>query len=485
MAIIRLQGEREQKRGIHYELDTASEPIGVGGMGQVFRGISVDERTGSTRPVAIKFMFEDLPPQAIERARREASIMLKNDNLIEMLGFLETQEIGPDGGVRKHYHVVSELLDGVSLSDLLEGKTKNREGQDVPYAVKLLQDYRNDPEHFARTVVMSVLSGLMSLHDAGYIHRDIDPSNIFVTSDEHIKLIDFGIAKQMNDLTTSDKSLTVAGKFMGKPEYAAPELALGDVKHQNQTTDIYAVGILLYQCILGHTPFEGPRHEILEKQIKEKVPVKNIKDKNLRAIIATACEKKQELRYQSSAQMRVALEEMSGVKKAMSAKTKGMIAGGAAAVILILLIVFLVVSHRHSQAQQQAQEAEQAKQEAAFEQKKNDFVVSIQNRILQAKNMSGNVGDDDVAYETGYMNTFGVLKQIEQELKNDTVFKVDINEELPEIGKLKTEVMDTLRSAKDKFEKNKESMLALDQAEAAADYQKRIEKIDSFINNNK
>ena len=236
-------------------------------------------------------MYDDLPPQAIERARREASIQLRNDNLVEMLGFIEIDETTALGEVKKHFHVVSELLTGVSLSDIFEGKTQDRDGEDVAYAVKLQQDFKNDPEHFAKIIVVNVLSGLMALHDAGYIHRDIDPSNIMVTTDGHIKLIDFGIAKQMNTLTTSDKALTVAGKFMGKPEYAAPELALGDIQHQNQTTDIYAMGILLYQCIIGHTPFEGARHEILEKQLKAKLPLDVIKNKDLRAIIARACEK--------------------------------------------------------------------------------------------------------------------------------------------------------------------------------------------------
>jgi len=338
MANIKLQGDAEQRRGIHYEIDTDMEPIGVGGMGQVFKGMMVNEQTGVSKPVAIKFMFDDLPPSAYERARREANIQLHNDNLVEMLGFLEIQEPDGFGSVKKHYHVVSELLEGVSLSDLLDGKTTDRYGKEVPYAVKLLQDYRNDSEHFARTVVMSVISGLMALHDAGYIHRDIDPTNIMVTSDGHIKLIDFGIAKQMNTLTTSDKSLTVAGKFMGKPEYAAPELALGDIKHQNQTTDIYAVGILLYQCVTGHTPFEGPSHEILQKQLKEKIPLSPIKNKALRNIIATACEKRQELRYQTSAQMRVALEQIGQVKPSVASRNKWAIIGIAATVALLAII---------------------------------------------------------------------------------------------------------------------------------------------------
>ena len=346
MSVIRLQGETEKRNGIFYQLDSNDQPIGVGGMGQVYKGICVNERNGATRPVAIKFMFDDLPPHAIERARREASIQLRNDNLVEMLGFIEIAERTPLGDVKMHYHVVSELLTGVSLSDLMEGKTTDRDGQSVAFAEKLLADYKNDSERFARTVVMNVLSGLMALHDAGYIHRDIDPSNIMVTHDGHIKLIDFGIAKQMRTLTTNDKGLTVAGKFMGKPEYAAPELVLGDIQHQDQTTDIYAMGILLYQCIVGHTPYEGARHEILEHQLKDKLPLQVIKNKALRGIIATACEKRQVLRYQTSAQMRVALETMNSKPVGLQDNAKKVSAAVVAAVVILagVSVYFFVIT---------------------------------------------------------------------------------------------------------------------------------------------
>jgi len=315
MAKVRLQGAKEKENGVYYEVDTSSAPIGEGGMGKVYAGKAVDTKTGSTRDVAIKFMFMELPEQAIERARRESSIQLRNDNLVEMLGFIETEEVRSKGEVVKHYHVVSELLNGVSLADILDGKCQDARGNEVPYARKLLNDFSKSPEHFAKVIIKAVLSGLMALHDAGYIHRDIDPSNIMVTDDDKIKLIDFGICKQMNNLTTSDKNLTVANTFIGKPEYASPELCLGDIKHHNQTTDIYSAGVLLYQLITGHVPFEGTRYQIVERQVKEKIPVKDIADKSLRRIVEKACEKRQECRYQTCAEMRVDVENLD-VKRA-------------------------------------------------------------------------------------------------------------------------------------------------------------------------
>lgn len=396
MPLITIQGAAEKRRGIYYQVDSADQPIGVGGMGQVFKGICVDETTGTTREVAIKFVYSDLPPQALERARREASIQLRNDNLIEMLGFIELDEPQPDGTVARRYHVVSELLTGVSLSDLLEGKTKDRNGEDVPFAVKMLQDYRNDPAHFARTIVMGVLSGLMALHDAGYIHRDIDPSNIMLTAEGRIKLIDFGIAKQLGELTTGDRGLTVAGAFMGKPEYAAPELALGDIKHQNQTTDIYAVGILLYQCIVGHTPFEGPRHDVLDKQLKSKLPLAAIKDKGLRTVIATACEKRQDLRYQTAAQMRVALETLGGARRAMATSTKVGIAAAIAAAIIVLAGITLVVKHKQAAERERAEAALIQQQQAEFEAEVNSIVERANTELAMAADTDADNFEDHI-----------------------------------------------------------------------------------------
>lgn len=308
MARTKIQGQIEKEQGIYYEVDSNAVPLGEGGMGKVYAGVCVDEMTGVTKDVAIKFLYDDLDEQTLSHARREASIHLHNDNLVEMYGFSETEEINVLGETVKHYHIASELLDGVTLADVFEGKTDNLHGEKLQLAQGIKIDFEANPYEFAVRIVRNVLSGLMALHDAGYIHRDIDPSNIMLTTDGKIKIIDFGIAKKLSHLGSRDRAMTVSGMFIGKPEYAAPELVLGDIKHQNKTTDIYSVGILLYQCIMGNVPFNGPHHDVLQMQLNKKLPLRNIKNAKLASIIDKATSKKQINRYQSVAEFRAALD---------------------------------------------------------------------------------------------------------------------------------------------------------------------------------
>ena len=324
MLLIQSQENREDR--IHYEVNPEMPPIGVGGMGQVFAGVMVNELSGRRRNVAIKFLFDDLPENILERARREASIRIQNENLVEMIDFVQIDENLSDGRTRPHYHVVSELLEGIMLHDLLNGKTTNTRGEEVDMARAMYLRSKSDRIGFSISIVKNLLSGVMALHDKGFIHRDIDPSNIMVCFDGKIKLIDFGIAKQLTTLSNTDQHLTVVGKFMGKASYAAPELVMGDIHHQNATTDIYAIGIVFFQLLTGRLPFEGASHEILDKQLHEKLPLKMIDNKSLRKIIEKATAKSQADRFQSAAEFRVALERFeksaaskSAVQKAVSA----------------------------------------------------------------------------------------------------------------------------------------------------------------------
>ena len=473
MTIIKLQGEAEKRKGISYQFDIEAAPIGEGGMGKVYRGFCVDERNGAKRPVAIKLLFDDLPASAIERAKREASIQLRNDNLIEMLGFIETQEVTPSGAIVKHGHIVSELLNGVSLYDLLEGKTKDRDGEDVPFAVKMLQDYQNDSEHFAQKVVMSVLSGLLALHDSGYIHRDIDPSNIMLTTDGRIKLIDFGIAKQMNNLTTGDKALTVAGKFMGKPEYAAPELAMGDIQHQNQTTDIYAVGILLYQCIVGHTPFEGARHEVLDMQLHNKIPVDKIKNKAIRNIIATACEKRQERRYQTSAQMRVALENLNGNTQIVNTRKRQILIASAVAVVLILSGIIAVVKIKQNQMRKQAEMM-------LVEHRNQELRQEIEEKISEAESLYDQGIKKKVDnYEKSLMNAYEIFDDIEKTAAGNTAIDYDKKS----VAIRKSAILTALEAVQKEFEAQAGMLEEMDETDMAKSYRDRAEEVNNFVTN--
>lgn len=354
MAIIKLKGNSVQDRNVYYEFDTDTEPLGEGGMGKVYRGRQISELTGISRDVAIKFMFDGLPQSVIDRARREASIQVVSENLIEMMGFIETTSEGPNHSVRSHYHVVSELLSGVMLADLLNGVTSTKDGRQITFAQNLYRMYKEDRANFALIIMKNIASGIMTLHDKGFIHRDIDPTNIMVTEDGKIKLIDFGIAKKLPNhntaggdrLSTQDRSLTMTGQFVGKPQYAAPELVVGDIDYQNETTDIYAMGILFYQLLVGRLPFIGPITKVLEAQKNQKTPVKNIagiKDvDDFRTVVAKATEKEQGKRYQSAAEFRVALD---AIGSGLGPKRWVYYAGGAVLVIILIALGYLGYSN--------------------------------------------------------------------------------------------------------------------------------------------
>lgn len=314
MQIKRLQGDIEKRKGYYYEFDLDSKPIGHGGMGVVYHGLKIDEKTGVSVEVAIKALYDDLPEEVYARAEREASIQLRHDNLVEMLGLISEFEFNRYGSPVYHHYVISEFLHGIELSDLLVGRFSAEIEGENSYAKQLYNNYLKDREKTSVNIIRCILSGVLALHDKGYIHRDIDPSNIMVTSDGCIKLIDFGIAKNLQSLGSKDKLMTAAGKFIGKAEYASPELVLGDVHNQNYTTDVYALGILLYRLLVGRLPFEGSQYEVLQYQLKAKIPVKNIENVALAKVVKKATEKSQNHRYGTIAEFRVAIDTAANYK---------------------------------------------------------------------------------------------------------------------------------------------------------------------------
>ena len=339
MAIQRLQGSEERLEGVFYEYDNEDTPLGEGAMGRVYVGVQVNSVTHQKVPVAIKAIFDNIPEAVVERARREASVRVENPYLLRMLGFIEqpfTVTYNGHTATVMRYFVVMELLQGVTLYQLIQGHTADSLGNEIPAVRSLYDSYVGNKNIVIQSIISKVLKGVVALHNEGYIHRDIDPTNIMITSDGHVKLIDFGICKKLDTLSSTDRNLTATGLFMGKVDYASPELIIGDVLHQNQTTDIYAVGILLFQLCTGHLPFPGSDNEVLLGHMRKKIPLKELKNSPFRKIIAKATQKSQIDRYPHADSM---LEAISRIDFEKSNHHR-IIVG---AVLLLCLIVGCIV----------------------------------------------------------------------------------------------------------------------------------------------
>jgi serine/threonine-protein kinase len=214
-----------------YRLD---ERLGTGGMGTVYRAthLLID------RPVAIKLLnprfVEDEAAQARFRREARAAGRLQHSNAVAVTDFGRTS----DGFV----YIVMELLEGRTLRDVLA---------------------REAPLDPARAVSMTLqISGAVAAaHEAGIIHRDLKPANIFIVQRKDappfVKVLDFGIAKLAADTIDDDdpKTLTAVGVMIGTPKYMSPEQCEGGPL--TPASDVYSLGIILYEMLTGTTPFTG------------------------------------------------------------------------------------------------------------------------------------------------------------------------------------------------------------------------------------
>ncbi len=210
-------------------------------MGRVYRA----RHPVLDREYAIKVLFGDfaVEPKFAERFRREAQSIsrVRHTNIVTVEDFGRT-----DGGL---IFLALELVKGQPLHRIID---------QGPVA----------PEVAAR-IVEQLVEGLGAAHDAGLVHRDIKPQNIMVAADGTVKILDFG-AVNMVEAPTNER-LTAAGNIVGTPAYMAPEQSQdSDV---GPAADFYSVGIVLFEMLTGHLPFNGrTRAEILVKHIAEPVP---------------------------------------------------------------------------------------------------------------------------------------------------------------------------------------------------------------------
>jgi len=249
---------------LNYEI---TAHLGQGGMGTVYR--ATDTMLG--REVALKMLHPQLTiqPQFLERFKKEARVLaqLLHPNIAVIYNFIEQNN---------NHFMVMEFVEGNNLDGLMK-----------KYSVL--------PPEFVVPVFIQALEGLNHAHKKNVFHRDIKPANLMLTPDGTVKLMDFGIAK-----IAGEQKMTQVNKIIGTIEFMAPELIQG--KEATASSDIYAMGLTLYEVLSGKLPFENDTdynlmQAILKKKINPPEKMNASIPKALSDIVMKALDKNPENRY--------------------------------------------------------------------------------------------------------------------------------------------------------------------------------------------
>jgi len=306
--------------------------LGSGGMGEVY--LALDTRLG--RQVALKFLSRSLvrDEQTMIRFEQEA----RTASALNHPSILTIYEVGQHGDEQ---FIAGEFIDGVTLRSELER-------HDIA-----LGDALN--------LAIEIASALVASHRAGIIHRDLKPSNIMLRNDGYVKVIDFGLAKltaaareSLSGSGRGGEAPTYPGSLLGTVGYMSPEQARGE--EVDSRTDLWSLGVILYEMIAGRRPFNGPTDSHVMVAIMEQdAPLIAEAPAGLTKILQRALAKDREQRYQSAEEMLSNLRELrQGLDLSVSSMRVAALSvrhgrrrpwgwiGAGAAVLVLLAAVWLV-----------------------------------------------------------------------------------------------------------------------------------------------
>jgi serine/threonine protein kinase len=285
----------------HYRLDAT---VARSGMSTLFR--ATDLRDG--RQVAIKVPHKEMEadPVLVERFKREREIGQELDHP----GIVKTY----DGEARSRDYMVIEWVEGRLLREILNGQEQN--GQEQNGQEQNGQGLYEDgklPIERAEKIALGICEALDYMHKHGVVHRDLKPENIMVDAEDRIKLIDFGIAMKEDARRLTFVNVT---PMLGTPDYISPEQVKG--QRGDQRSDIYALGVMLYEMLTGQAPFKGPNPLAVmnERVLHDPQPARKLRAEisaELEEIVSRAMERDPRRRYATANDMAWELEHQEQV----------------------------------------------------------------------------------------------------------------------------------------------------------------------------
>ena len=306
------------------------EFLRAGGMGEVYKA----RDTRLDRTVAIKILPRAFAatPAALERFQREA-------RAASALNHSRICTVHDLGNYQGRPFLVMEFLEGQSLKDRIAGK---------PVPIPELVD-----------LAVQICDALQAAHAKGIIHRDIKPANLFITTSGQIKILDFGLAKLVTEphsatfigTMTNDATVMITrpGSLMGTPAYLSPEQARGE--EVDIRTDIFSLGIVLYQMATGRPTFRGETAGELIGAILHETPVKPSVSNpavpgSLERIILKTLEKDRSARYQSAGELLAGLTELQHAKRRRAVWTTQLILAFGTLTLIAAVVVGIIASKR-------------------------------------------------------------------------------------------------------------------------------------------